>query len=208
MSYILPASGLVKKFAAFYRAKKRQIRYKTLQKIDCKLFNDYYKIYKDVRLQNYGRDRLFRSTRECVETDAFYKFSDKLVEKYKKPTCQRLLKNVKNSGAVPALSAVAVVLTKMSNILPTGAPYMEATILGTTFVLLGAAVVQNIEQRYSKKHGLDAPTTEEFVYDRIINKDFEFTKQKYAAKAALRFRNTYPAPVNYQQEHELTNERK
>ena len=177
----------------FYYQKKILKRRARLQKLDNELFNEYYNIYERIRMSQYGTNRLFPNERYCVATDAFYEFSDKLVERFaKKQKTNNSANSSFKNGIVFAASAVALTSAQIAGAVPISFAAIAAAI-----ALAGGAVVQNIENRYAKKHHLTTPSKTDFVYDKILTPDFKFVKDRYEDMAAIRFRKENPESLGY-----------
>lgn len=144
-------------------------------------------------MSQYGTNRLFPNERYCVATDAFYEFSDKLVERFaKKQKTNNSANSSFKNGIVFAASAVALTSAQIAGVVPISFAAIAAAI-----ALAGGAVVQNIENRYAKKHHLTTPSKTDFVYDKVLTPDFKFVKDRYENMAAIRFRKENPESLGY-----------
>ncbi len=171
-----------------YYQKKTFKRRAYLQKLDNELFNEYYKIYERIRMSQYGVNRLFPNERYCVATDAFYEFSDNLVEKFTKKQASKSNANkfLKN-GMGFATIAAALTTAQVTGILPT-----NIATVATTVAIAGCAIMQNFENRYAKKHHLAIPSKTDFVYDKVLTPEFKFVKDRYENMAAIDFATKIP----------------
>lgn len=176
----------------YYRKKKFNKRRQVLQKLDGELFAEYYKIYESIRKEEYGTQRLFPNERDCIATDAFYKFSDKLEQQYLGASNKQYSNTVIKSGLLPVFGAGFLLSAQAINAVPT-----NAATIGLVVLLTSAAIVQNVEQRYAAKRRLNAPTKQDFVFDHILTPDFDYIKERYENMAAIKFRNENPMPVTY-----------